>query len=171
MARIAASRCAPRYRLLIAIGAVVTAFAFPTEAAEPPDECAWPPWDFAAESQPAEGLAPPEAVGPGHLPFSALMTVYQRFVSPVSGKHCPMYPSCSSYAKQAVHDHGTLLGVMMAFDRLHRCGHDLSFYEIVYVDGRPRWYDPPVLLHTDQHTPGSVVSGERGAAGFHSSPR
>ena len=103
----------------------------------------WPPWGYAAQTEePPSAIASPGAASPARVSFDMLMLVYKRVVSPVAGKHCPMYPSCSSYAVDAVREHGTVVGLLMAFDRLHRCGHDLRFYELVYVEGRLLRYDP-----------------------------
>ena len=103
----------------------------------------WPPWDYSIAA-PRDSVSPesPRAVTPAHVMFAGLMFVYKTFVSPVSGKHCPMYPSCSSFCRDAVAERGVFLGVIMAFDRLHRCGHDLRFYEVVYLEGRQLRYDP-----------------------------
>ena len=50
--------------------------------------------------------------------------LYQKFLSGADGGRCPMYPSCSAYAKQAFHSHGFLKGWILTSDRLLRCGHD-----------------------------------------------
>lgn len=115
------------------------------------EECVsvWEPWDYSRTdtlrvSQPV-GEGGPQAVSPQRVLGAWLIAGYQVGVSPVNGKHCPMHPSCSAYAADAVKSGGVLGGVLMAFDRLHRCGHDLRFYETVYVDGEPRYYDPVPL--------------------------
>lgn len=102
----------------------------------------WPPWDYSETVE--EEAAPPvsSAVSPARMGFAGLMFIYRRFISPVSGKHCPMYPSCSAYGRDAVAGKGMFVGVLMAFDRLHRCGHDLRFYEVVFSDGIQLRYDP-----------------------------
>jgi len=103
----------------------------------------WPPWDCTVAPQPAaESRTPPPVASPGELPFDVLMSMYKGIVSPVAGKRCPMYPSCSTYANEAFHRRGIVPGFLMACDRLHRCGHDLRFYELVYDEGRPLRYDP-----------------------------
>jgi putative membrane protein insertion efficiency factor len=50
--------------------------------------------------------------------------LFQRFLSSADGDRCPMTPSCSSYAIEAVQRHGAVKGWIMACDRLMRCGHD-----------------------------------------------
>jgi uncharacterized protein len=50
-----------------------------------------------------------------------LLTGYRRFVSPLLGPRCRFYPSCSSYALEAVQVHGALGGSWLAVRRLGRC--------------------------------------------------
>ncbi len=57
--------------------------------------------------------------------------------------HCPMYPSCSNYSRQAVGKHGLFKGSMLAFDRLMRCGRsELDYAPKIPVNGKWRYYDP-----------------------------
>lgn len=53
--------------------------------------------------------------------ISASIRFYQRFVSPFLGMNCRFYPSCSSYACEAVEKHGALRGVWLGISRLCRC--------------------------------------------------
>jgi len=46
---------------------------------------------------------------------------YQLAVSPSLGRHCRYYPSCSSYAAEAVSVHGVFRGTLLALLRLLRC--------------------------------------------------
>lgn len=56
---------------------------------------------------------------------------------------CPMYPSCSQYASQAVEKHGPAVGAMLACDRLIRCGRsELEYAPKIPVNGKWRYYDP-----------------------------
>ncbi len=64
------------------------------------------------------------------LVIGAIRT-YQELVSEVYGTRCPMHPSCSHFALQAVRQRGTVPGLMLAADRLLRCGLDRWLYEIV----------------------------------------
>lgn len=50
-----------------------------------------------------------------------LIRGYQRFISPLSGRHCRFYPSCSCYAHTAIAQYGCLRGGWMALRRLARC--------------------------------------------------
>jgi uncharacterized protein len=46
---------------------------------------------------------------------------YQLVLSPLLGPRCRFYPSCSSYAVQALTRHGPLRGSWLAARRLLRC--------------------------------------------------
>ena len=46
---------------------------------------------------------------------------YQLLVSPLLGPRCRFYPSCSSYAVEALRVHGPLRGTLLAARRLLRC--------------------------------------------------
>ncbi len=54
-------------------------------------------------------------------PLLALVRGYQLFVSPLLGPRCRFYPSCSSYAYEALLEHGLLRGSWLAGRRLLRC--------------------------------------------------
>ena len=47
--------------------------------------------------------------------------VYRRWVSPGLAPRCRYYPSCSTYAVNAVHTHGVLKGALLATTRVLRC--------------------------------------------------
>ena len=69
--------------------------------------------------------------------------LYQKHLSPILGGKCPMYPSCSQYSKEAINQHGIVLGWFMTCDRLVRCGRDeLNRSERVKVNQHNRCYDP-----------------------------
>jgi putative component of membrane protein insertase Oxa1/YidC/SpoIIIJ protein YidD len=56
---------------------------------------------------------------------------------------CPMYPSCSAYAKEANLKHGMLIGWIMTMDRLIRCGRDeIDHSQESMVGGKVKFYDP-----------------------------
>ncbi|MFZ1983342.1 MAG: membrane protein insertion efficiency factor YidD, partial [Desulfatitalea sp.] len=48
----------------------------------------------------------------------------QKFISRADGDRCPMYPTCSHYAAQAIARQGVLAGWVLTSDRLLRCGRD-----------------------------------------------
>lgn len=46
---------------------------------------------------------------------------YQRFISPLFPPSCRYYPTCSTYAVQAITKHGALKGTIMGVARILRC--------------------------------------------------
>lgn len=51
----------------------------------------------------------------------ALVRAYQLLVSPLLGPRCRFYPSCSTYAAQALQAHGAARGSLLSVRRLGRC--------------------------------------------------
>lgn len=80
---------------------------------------------------------------PTSLIIKILFGLYQRGVGPTKGTHCPMIPSCSEYGRICIAKHGLPLGIMMAADRLHRCGHDLNLYQRLWSVSQGWCYDDP----------------------------
>lgn len=66
--------------------------------------------------------------------------LYRYTLSPLLGRRCRFEPSCSLYAIEAVHEHGTLKGSWLAMKRLGRC-HPLH----------PGGYDPVPHLSEHRH--------------------
>ncbi|MDX9785678.1 MAG: membrane protein insertion efficiency factor YidD [Desulfobacterales bacterium] len=50
-----------------------------------------------------------------------LIRSYQLFISPLIGPACRFYPSCSSYAYQAIERYGFLRGAWLAGKRVLKC--------------------------------------------------
>lgn len=96
----------------------------------------WGPWQPrrhpAAASKPADGLNP----------LVLGVKFFQHYISRVDGPRCPMYPTCSAYALQALHRHGPLTGTFLTVDRLlHELEPDAR-RELIRVGGRLRYNDP-----------------------------
>ena len=51
----------------------------------------------------------------------ALLRFYKYLVSPLLGNNCRFYPSCSTYALEAVELHGVIRGLYLATKRLLKC--------------------------------------------------
>ncbi|MBI4101366.1 MAG: membrane protein insertion efficiency factor YidD [Candidatus Nealsonbacteria bacterium] len=47
--------------------------------------------------------------------------IYQSLISPVLGKNCRFYPSCSEYAALAIEKYGAIRGAWKALKRVVRC--------------------------------------------------
>jgi putative membrane protein insertion efficiency factor len=46
---------------------------------------------------------------------------YQYFISPLTGRNCRFYPTCSSYSLEAIEKHGAVKGSVLAGKRILRC--------------------------------------------------
>jgi len=76
-------------------------------------------------------------------PLESLIEAYSKYISPIDGKDCPMYPSCSKYSVQCFKNHGFFIGWMITCDRLFRCGRDeLRLSPQIIVNGKFKCYDP-----------------------------
>ncbi|MBW7901886.1 MAG: membrane protein insertion efficiency factor YidD [Rhodocyclaceae bacterium] len=59
-----------------------------------------------------------------------LIRFYQYAISPLLGRNCRFYPSCSEYTAEAVQKHGVWKGAWLGAKRIARChpwhpgGHD-----------------------------------------------
>ncbi len=53
--------------------------------------------------------------------FIGLIKFYKKFISPLTPPKCRYYPSCSSYAVDAVTKFGAFRGLYLAVMRIFRC--------------------------------------------------
>mgnify|MGYP002478622650 CR=1 FL=1 len=51
----------------------------------------------------------------------ALIGFYQKFISPLKPPTCRFYPSCSSYAHQAIEKYGFTKGIWLGIRRIAKC--------------------------------------------------
>ncbi len=84
-----------------------------------------------------------ESIGPWVLVTKGLFGFYQQIIGSTKGTDCPMFPSCSEYARLAVIKNGLIVGILMSSDRLHRCGHDLHLYSKLWLYSKGWRYDDP----------------------------
>lgn len=93
--------------------------------------------DRAREKQrekPSHGIA--------ETPFMWLLAFYQKAISPLNNGKCPMYPTCSQYAVEAVRKHGPVVGIVMTADRLIHETSEQDHVPRIQVGGRLRFADP-----------------------------
>ena len=50
-----------------------------------------------------------------------MLRFYKLAISPFLGQNCRFYPSCSSYAEQAIRQHGVGKGCLLAGRRICKC--------------------------------------------------
>lgn len=96
----------------------------------------WDPWQWSAASK-------PQAPRPDSMnPLVQGIRFFQRYISVVDSPRCPMIPTCSAYALQALDKHGAALGTFITVDRLLHETNPLE--QTVPVSGyaRPRFADP-----------------------------
>jgi len=53
--------------------------------------------------------------------FLLLIRTYKRILSPILGRHCRFYPTCSDYMQQAVEKFGAAKGIWLGLKRLLKC--------------------------------------------------
>ncbi len=53
--------------------------------------------------------------------FQGLIRIYQYALSPLLGRRCRFFPSCSEYAIEAVEKYGALRGLSLGLKRLSHC--------------------------------------------------
>jgi putative membrane protein insertion efficiency factor len=51
----------------------------------------------------------------------ALVAAYRYLLSPMLGRNCRFFPSCSEYAMEALERHGALRGTWLTVRRVARC--------------------------------------------------
>jgi len=53
--------------------------------------------------------------------FVSIIVFYQRFISPLKGRTCRFYPTCSDYAIQAIKKYGIIKGIGKLLIRVVKC--------------------------------------------------
>jgi uncharacterized protein len=99
------------------------------------------PWNFNPPiaddvPAPAKNLSPA-----GYLMYQGV-TFFSRYISPVDGDRCSMYPTCSSYSRQAVAKHGFIIGFIMTADRLIHENNETDTAMDREIGGTIRYDDP-----------------------------
>lgn len=90
------------------------------------------------------GLLPPAVSEAGSTGKSnRIIRFYQDHISGADGNRCPMSPSCSEYAAQALEKHGPIKGWIMVFDRVMRCGRsEIKLAPKIWFNGEKKTHDP-----------------------------
>jgi putative component of membrane protein insertase Oxa1/YidC/SpoIIIJ protein YidD len=79
---------------------------------------------------------------------NTILDFYQKYISPIKGGNtCPMYPSCSQYAKILFEQESPQKAFIDICDRLLRCARDRESYPEIALDGRLYSYDMPTGNH------------------------
>ena len=51
----------------------------------------------------------------------ALIKGYRILISPMLGRNCRFYPTCSEYTHEAIQKHGLFKGLLLGTNRLLKC--------------------------------------------------
>jgi hypothetical protein len=70
------------------------------------------------------------------------ITIFQEYISVVDGDRCPMKPTCSTYALQAIKKHGFFIGAMMTADRLIHESDEIRYAPAIIQGESVRFHDP-----------------------------
>lgn len=79
---------------------------------------------------------------PATSPQLFAIHAYQHIVGNLDGRSCPSYPVCSVYARQALSEHGWLVGSWLMLDRLIHEADDLQHGPWIVFKGETRLHDP-----------------------------
>jgi len=77
--------------------------------------------------------------------LTALIQIYRYAISPLLGPRCRFWPSCSSYALEAIQLHGPWRGGWLAIRRLSKC----HPFHSGGVDPVPEPHQEQCRCHTD----------------------
>lgn len=104
------------------------------------------PWpaQFSSLKPELQGKAKPRSMPENGLWqgfFLQAIRGFQIFISPADGDRCPMSPSCSHYAVEAIRRYGPWRGIILTSDRLLRCGRETD-YLLIHDQGGFHYYDP-----------------------------
>lgn len=76
---------------------------------------------------------------------------YQKYLSGQKNSRCAMYPSCSSFGKMVFQDKPFVEAITLLADRIIRCSHERSLYDITYEYGYKSAVDYPYYKNVPNH--------------------
>lgn len=100
------------------------------------------PWDFSrpAVKQVSDVVSLNNMSLPAHLLYEGTV-FFSKYISPVDGDRCAMYPTCSSYSRQAIAKHGFILGFIMTADRLIHESNEIDTANLIRIGESYRYSD------------------------------
>ena len=80
--------------------------------------------------------------------LKGVIRTYQILVSPVLGNNCRFHPNCSTYAIEAINQHGAMGGAWLAVKRITRCHpwHPGGFDPVPLPDEPKKVQNKPITL-------------------------
>lgn len=70
------------------------------------------------------------------------VVIFSKYISPVDGDRCYMYPTCAAYGRESVEKHGFVMGILLTVDRLIHEGNEMDKAPMIKKWDRLRYYDP-----------------------------
>lgn len=78
-----------------------------------------------------------------------LVKGYRAFISPLKAPSCKYYPTCSTYALEALNRHGAIKGFLLSTWRILRCN-PWSYGGVDKVPLKGQWKSEPKYSMTDE---------------------
>ena len=98
------------------------------------------PWSFTRQE--IESISPKEELSiPGVILKNGII-FFSKYISPVDGDRCNMYPTCAAYSRQAIEKHGFVFGMLLTADRLIHEANETDSAPMVRIYDRLRYFDP-----------------------------
>jgi putative component of membrane protein insertase Oxa1/YidC/SpoIIIJ protein YidD len=98
------------------------------------------PWDFATRE-----MKSADAKTELSLPATLLkggFIIFSKYISPIDGDRCNMYPTCAAYSREAVEKHGFIGGLLLTVDRLIHESNEIDTAPRIVKWDRLRFLDP-----------------------------
>ncbi len=99
------------------------------------------PWNFNQSIRSVASGSLTDLSLPAYLMYQGA-SLFSRYISPVDGDRCGMYPTCSAYSRHAVSKHGFIIGIVMTVDRLIHENNEVDMAKEIIVGGAMRYDDP-----------------------------
>ena len=98
------------------------------------------PWDFATRGIKSADEKM-DLSGPAWL-LRGGYVIFSKYISPVDGDRCNMYPTCAAYSREAVEKHGFIGGLLLTVDRLIHESNEVDRAPQIVKWDRFRYLDP-----------------------------
>jgi hypothetical protein len=100
----------------------------------------FPPWDFAKQeikiADPNTELSWPATI------LKDGVIIFSKYISPIDGDRCNMYPTCAAYSREAVEKYGFVGGLLLTVDRLIHESNEIDRAPRIVKWGKLRFLDP-----------------------------
>lgn len=98
------------------------------------------PWGFAVQGMKSAD-SKTELSWPATLLKGGLL-IFSKYISPIDGDRCNMYPTCAAYGREAVEKHGFMGGLILTVDRLIHESDEINTAPRIIKWDRLRYLDP-----------------------------